>query len=107
MKIYTRTGDDGSTGLLGAGRVSKSSPRVEAYGSLDELNAVLGVARALDVQGCVATELGTIQARLFQLGAELAATEPAALARLDRLTDRDVEELEAWISTCSKRACRP
>ena len=97
VKIYTRTGDDGSTGLLGPGRVLKSVPRVEAYGSVDELNAVLGVARALDTAGWLATELATIQAQLFQVGAELATTEPSALATLVRLGEADVARIETWI----------
>ena len=97
MKIYTRTGDDGSTGLLGAGRVSKSAPRVEAFGSVDELNAALGVARALDTEGWVASELALAQARLFAIGAELASPDPSALATLDRIAERDVAEIEGWI----------
>ena len=97
MKIYTRTGDDGTTGLLGPGRVAKSDPRVEAYGSVDDLNASLGVARSLDAGAWVTTELGAIQARLFSLGAELAATAPASLANLERITDADVGMLEQAI----------
>ena len=71
MRIYTRTGDDGTTGLLGPGRVFKDAARVEACGSVDELNAVLGVVRTLDLDGWLAAELATIQARLFHVGAEL------------------------------------
>ena len=97
MKIYTRTGDDGSTGLLGSGRVLKSAPRVEAYGSVDELNAVLGVARATDSAGWLAAEIEAIQSRLFKLGAELATAEARMLERLERVSDRDVAELEQWI----------
>ena len=97
MKIYTRTGDDGTTGLLGPGRVPKHSRRVESYGSVDELNAALGAARALDEAGWTAPDLEQTQARLFQLGAELATTEPAALARLERILDDDVTSLERWI----------
>jgi cob(I)alamin adenosyltransferase len=97
MKIYTRTGDDGSTGLLGPGRVRKDDPRVEAYGSVDELNAALGVARSLDAGGWVSTELSAIQARLFSLGAELAATSSAPLAGLKRIDDADVAGLETII----------
>ena len=97
MKIYTRTGDDGTTGLLGAGRVFKNAARVEAYGGVDELNAALGRARVLDTDSALAAELGTIQARLFQVGAELAATAPDALAPLDRVSDDDVMALERWI----------
>jgi cob(I)alamin adenosyltransferase len=97
VKIYTRTGDDGTTGLLGPGRVSKSDPRVEAYGSVDELNAALGVARSLDAGQWVTAELGVIQSRLFSLGAELAATAAAPLANVDRIADADVATLEQTI----------
>ena len=102
MKIYTRTGDDGSTGLLGPGRVRKNDPRVEAYGSVDELNAVLGVARSLDAGGWLAAELAAIQTRLFSLGAELAATTTAPLAGLERIGDADVTALEAIIDRLEK-----
>jgi cob(I)alamin adenosyltransferase len=97
VKIYTRTGDDGSTGLLGPGRVLKHDARVEAYGCVDELNASLGVARTLDESGWLTGELTAIQARLFNLGAELATTAPDALARLERVGDDDVTGLEGWI----------
>ncbi len=97
MKIYTRTGDDGSTGLLGPGRVLKHTARVEAYGSVDELNAALGRARTLDAESWLAAELSTIQARLFHVGAELATTAPEALDKLERISDDDVSALERWI----------
>jgi cob(I)alamin adenosyltransferase len=97
VKIYTRTGDDGTTGLLGPGRVSKSAPRVEAYGSVDELNAHLGAARALDREGWLEGDLAAIQARLFAVGAELATASPAMLAKLDRVAEADIERLESTI----------
>ena len=97
VKIYTRTGDDGTTGLLGPGRVLKSDARVEAYGSVDELNAVLGVVRSLDISGWLAADLANIQSRLFSLGAELAATTPEPLAKLVRIGDPDIAELERII----------
>jgi cob(I)alamin adenosyltransferase len=97
VKIYTRTGDDGTTGLLGPGRVLKSDARVEAYGSVDELNAELGVVRSLDTPGWLAADLATIQSRLFSLGAELAATTPEPLAKLVRIADPDIAELERII----------
>jgi cob(I)alamin adenosyltransferase len=71
MKIYTRTGDSGTTGLFGGGRVDKDDAAVEAYGSVDELNACLGVARALFGAGETEHLLGTIQSDLLTLGAEL------------------------------------
>lgn len=77
MKIYTRTGDEGDTGLFGGGRVSKAHVRVEAYGAVDELNAVLGCAIAeLDGTGEIADGLVGVQRDLFALGAHL-ATPPA------------------------------
>lgn len=96
MKIYTRAGDDGSTGLLGAGRVSKASTRVEAYGTVDELNASLGVAIAIDREGLVSAELSRVQHLLFRLGAMLAST-PEAAAKLTRVVAADAASLEAWI----------
>lgn len=97
MKIYTRTGDDGTTGLLGAGRVPKSDPRIEACGSVDELNAALGVIRALDNADWLGAELTSIQSLLFSLGAELAATTPEPLATMDRISDEQVAALERAI----------
>ena len=71
MKIYTKTGDDGTTGLLGGTRVPKDHLRVVAYGDVDELNALLGVAKA-EAEGSLARLLGQIQRDLFALGAQLA-----------------------------------
>lgn len=72
MKIYTKTGDDGTTGLFGGGRVPKHSTTVEAYGTVDELNASLGVARATKLEPFTDAILGAVQVDLFTLGAELA-----------------------------------
>jgi cob(I)alamin adenosyltransferase len=77
VKIYTKTGDDGTTGLLGAGRVSKDDPRIDAYGTVDELNALLGLARATgglddDADALVAR----VQNDLFAVGAALADPDP-------------------------------
>ena len=97
MRIYTRTGDDGTTGLLGPGRVFKDSARVEACGAVDELNAVLGLVRTLDADGWLTAEFGTIQSRLFHVGAELAAVTPDLPGLQDRISDEDVAALERWI----------
>lgn len=72
MKIYTKTGDRGDTGLFGGARVSKASQRVAAYGTVDELNAALGVARAEGLDPDIDALLARVQAELFALGAELA-----------------------------------
>lgn len=81
MKIYTKTGDTGETGLFGGGRVGKDHARVAAYGDVDELNAALGVARAEPPEAFAAQLLEQIQRDLFAVGAELAAPEPAKLAK--------------------------
>ena len=97
MKIYTRTGDDGTTGLLGPGRVPKSAPRVEAYGAVDELNAVLGTVRVLEGARAYETELEAIQSALFDVGAELAASARERGATPSRVPADAVQTLEAWI----------
>src|SRR4029079_17429314 len=84
VKIYTRTGDDGTTGVLGPKRLPKHAPRIEAYGQVDELNASLGVARSLDGQGWLESELAAIQWLLFHLRAELATTDPKGPAEIVR-----------------------
>lgn len=81
MKIYTRTGDDGTTGLFGGGRVKKASARVEAYGTVDELNATLGVARATGLDPQTEGVLARVQVDLFTVGAELACV-PGREAKL-------------------------
>ena len=77
MKIYTRTGDEGETGLFGGPRVLKDDVRIEAYGTIDELNAAVGCARN-EVPAKWADFLGQIQHDLFAIGAELATPDPAA-----------------------------
>ena len=73
MKIYTKSGDAGSTGLFGGRRVSKSDMRVKAYGSVDELNSFLGLALALIDDDKLARRIVTIQHDLFAIGANLAS----------------------------------
>ena len=80
MKIYTKTGDAGDTGLFGGPRVGKDDLRVEAYGAVDELNAVLGLARARGGDPELASLLAAAQDQLFTVGASL-ATPPGAKAR--------------------------
>ena len=106
MKIYTRTGDEGDTGLFGGPRVPKDDARVEAYGAVDELNAVLGVAAAgLDREASpdLAGMLHEIQSTLFDLGGELAtpdARERAASGKVTPLLAEGASErLEGWIDT--------
>ena len=75
MKIYTRTGDDGTTGLGSRRRVSKANLRVEAYGTVDELNSVLGVARSLGLGESCDSTLERVQSELFALGSDLCIPE--------------------------------
>jgi cob(I)alamin adenosyltransferase len=103
VKIYTRKGDDGTTGLWYGGRVSKTNPRTEAYGSIDEANSALGAARALckaENQAELHRTILSVQQDLFVAGAEL-ATAPDAAERLQdgvsRVTEGMVEAIEADI----------
>ena len=76
MKIYTRTGDQGDTGLFGGGRVPKDHPRVAAYGEVDELNSTLGVVRAAAAQRFFDELLQSVQRDLFSIGGHLATPDP-------------------------------
>src|SRR5262245_56243902 len=98
VKIYTKTGDDGTTGLFGGGRVKKASARVEAYGTVDELNATIGVARASKLDADSEAVLAAVQVDLFTLGAELACV-PGKEAKLNMklLDEADAERLEKAI----------
>ncbi len=107
MKIYTKSGDDGTTGLFGGGRVPKHHVRVEAYGEVDEINSHLGLARAhlnratLDAKDgqaqaslkTLARRLAEVQSDLLTLGAQLASSRPP----VQKLREADVAQLEAWI----------
>jgi cob(I)alamin adenosyltransferase len=98
MKIYTRTGDQGQTGLFGGSRVPKDDARVEAYGTVDETNAAIGMALSQTQAGFVRGVLEQLQSDLFTLGAELASV-PGHEARLGitLLGEADVERLERVI----------
>lgn len=101
MKIYTKTGDAGDTGLFDGTRVSKADPRVDAYGEVDELNAWLGMVRARGVDDAVGTCLEQLQRDLFAVGAMLADPRHRIAARVEKalLTEADVARLEGWIDT--------
>lgn len=81
MKIYTRTGDRGETGLFGGGRVPKDHPRVAAYGDIDELNSILGLVRATSNQQFFDSLLESIQRDLFAIGGHLATPDPGRVAK--------------------------
>ena len=99
MKIYTRTGDSGETGLFDGTRVSKADPRVEAYGHVDELNAILGLVRAAGVDADLDARLQHLQRDLFALGSRLADPRHRIAERVTKaaLVDADVNRLETWI----------
>ena len=96
MKIYTRGGDKGKTGLIGGRRVDKDIARLRAYGTVDELNAQIGLARALAESGELDGALLRIQENLFVLGSLLAAIDPGKFS-LPALPADAVQELEQWI----------
>ena len=114
MKIYTRTGDAGETGLFGGGRVPKDHLRVQAYGDVDELNSAIGVARATVPDQLFDEQLEAIQRDLFALGGQLATPDPgkvqgalekaelteARVAKFERIMDeaeRELPELRAFV----------
>jgi cob(I)alamin adenosyltransferase len=100
MKLYTKTGDDGSTGLFGGERAQKDDARVEAYGTVDETNTCLGVARALQGTKETGALLESIQSDLFVLGAELACVPGKEdKLRMKLLGAEDIERLEHAIDT--------
>ncbi len=102
MKIYTKTGDDGTTGLFGGRRIPKDALRIEVYGTVDELNAQLGVVRAASPSPDTAALLQRLQDRLFVLGADL-ATPGDKKSPIERISDTDVLELEAAIDRFDAR----
>lgn len=97
MKIYTKTGDDGSTSLFSGGRVSKTDLRVEAYGTVDELNSVLGVVRAQTPHAQTSAWIEHVQNQLFYLGADLATPLDAKAEWIVRLDAAAIAWLEESI----------
>ncbi len=108
-RVYTRTGDKGQTALVGGKRVPKDSLRLEAYGTVDELNSVVGLARAFN-QGGPSTPardrlediLKVLQNELFDLGSELATPPEAAYEGMFRVDDEQVRGLERLMDECEK-----
>ncbi len=94
MKIYTKTGDKGQTSLLGGSRVAKSHPRIEAYGTIDELNSYIGLLRDQPVNESRKDLLKEIQDRLFTIGANLAAEPEGNKKQMPDLLPGDIELLE-------------
>ncbi len=97
-RIYTKTGDDGTTGLFGGTRVRKDHLRIETYGTVDELNSIIGVALTTTVPEQLAGELRTISSVLFTLGADLATPlDPPPAYDVPRIGEEHIAELERWI----------
>lgn len=102
-KVYTRSGDDGSTSLGGGQRVPKDSSRIEAYGTVDELNSQIGVALSLELNETVASALRSIQNDLFHLGSDLCVLEEDKGKRpVPRIEARHVEALEKLMDRLSE-----
>lgn len=102
MKIYTRTGDGGATTLFDGTRIAKSDPRVDAYGEVDEANAMVGQVRATGVDADIDEMLSQIQRDLFALGSRLADPAERIVGRVMKIAlgPDDVTRLEGWIDTC-------
>ena len=100
MKIYTKTGDKGTTGLWGGARVSKDSPRIASYGDVDELNALLGVAGAETRHESIKKTLSDIQVALFILGSQLASPRPDP--KLPVITSAHIDGLERQIDVITE-----
>ncbi len=97
MKIYTKTGDSGKTGLFGGSRVSKSHVRIEAYGTIDELNSHLGLLRDQEVNQSRVELIVQIQENLFTIGSRLATEDPSQLTKIPTLPEDGVSQLEEAI----------
>jgi cob(I)alamin adenosyltransferase len=92
MKIYTRTGDQGATSLFGGSRVPKNDPRIEAYGTVDELNSFIGLARSHPLPQSVDDVLHQVQIDLFEIGARLASPNTDRFAGVDAARITELEQ---------------
>ncbi len=103
MKIYTKTGDRGDTSLFGGQRVPKDALRIEAYGTVDELNSALGLARAENTDAQIDRILEGIQNELFELGADLATPQSVEKGKVRRMESKDVQGMEKNIDDLQGR----
>ena len=109
-RIYTRTGDHGETALVGGRRVPKDSPRIEAYGTIDELNSIIGLARVFNAERLSKGKaprwldgvFRQLQNELFDLGSELATPDDAVYEGMHRIGESEVNALEALMDQCQK-----
>lgn len=103
MKVYTKKGDTGTTQLIGGTRVLKSSLRIEAYGTVDELNSYIGLIRDQRISAQHGENLLEIQDRLFTMGSLLAVDVEGTKMQLPQLHDIDVKNLETWIDSMEEQ----
>lgn len=97
MKIYTKTGDEGETSLFAGGRVPKNHLRLHTYGTVDELNSVIGLARAFDIDNALNEMLGRVQQELFHVGSDLATPLESDAEWVVRVKEEQVSRLESEI----------
>lgn len=102
MKIYTRKGDTGTTGLIGGTRVLKSSLRIESYGTVDELNSYLGLIRDQEINTTYRDQLLEIQDRLFTIGSSLASDPEKSTMKIPDLIQSDIDSLEKWMDVMNE-----
>ena len=103
MKIYTKKGDGGQTGLIGGTKVLKSHLRIEAYGTLDELNAHIGLLRDQSINEVYVQQLLIIQDRLFTMGSCLAADPEHSTMKLPEIKAEDIVDLEDWMDQMEEK----
>lgn len=99
MKIYTKKGDQGKTGLIGGTRVSKNDLKINAYGTVDELNAFVGLLRDLIDDSNYTSQLIEIQDRLFTAGSLLAVSDEGTKMKIPTIKSSDISSLESWIDS--------
>jgi len=103
MKIYTKKGDKGETGLIGGTRVPKHSLRIESYGTVDELNSYIGLIRDQEIDNEYKLQLIEIQDRLFTIGSSLASDPEKSSMKIPDLLDTDCKELENWMDKMEEK----
>jgi len=97
MKIYTKTGDSGQTGLFGGKRVEKNNRRIEAYGTIDELNSIVGLVLCEKVESKTKTVLTSIQNSLFIIGSELATPSDVKSSAIQSISENEIQNIEKYI----------
>ncbi|MBM81867.1 MAG: ATP:cob(I)alamin adenosyltransferase [Planctomycetaceae bacterium] len=101
-RIYTKSGDQGETGLGDGSRVPKTSPRIIAYGGVDELNSVIGLVRTTELDETIDAWLAQIQHELFDIGAELCMPPSEDSPSMARISESNVAQIESWIDEANE-----